>query len=102
MQHSKPVEPDAFVDLGHDRVHRRRVAHVDARDEEMTRVEADAEPFVSSERLEDDGELLDRSADGSTRACRVLHQQPRPVVAPVQHLSQGRHDALQADVESCA
>src|SRR5437764_4515369 len=66
----------------------------------MARVEADAETLVAVERVEDRCQLVERAPDRSTGARGVLHQQPRSLAAPVEHLRQRRHGATEPDVEA--
>src|SRR6266540_4088597 len=68
----------------------------------MSGVETDAESLVSLERVEDDGELFDRAPDRSPGARRVLHQQPRSFVAPVEDLCERRDDTIEARLETGA
>ena len=53
----------------------------------MARVEADAEPRVPVERVDEDRELVDRAADRAAGAGGVLEQEPGRVGAAVEHLS---------------
>src|SRR6266540_7147717 len=65
----------------------------------MAGVEAEPQPLVLPECVEDHGQLVDGTADRAARARGVLHQQPGPVVAALQHLLERRDDALQARLE---
>ena len=86
VQRAQPVEPDPVVDLGERRRHGVRIADVDSRDVEVAGVEADAEPRVAVERVDERRELVDRAADRAAGAGRVLEQEPRLLGAAVEHL----------------
>ena len=74
MQRAQAVEADPVVEVGEQCVKTTVVGDVDAGHEEVARVEADAEPFVAPERVEDERELVERAADRSAGAGRVLHR----------------------------
>ena len=78
VQRAQPVEPDPCVDLAR-RARRPPLGSVDvvAGGVEVARVEADAEPRMAVEPLEQRLQLLERAADRAAGAGRVLHQQPR-------------------------
>src|SRR4029079_9972776 len=96
------IEADARIDLTEERVPDLGVRDVDPGDEQMARVEAESEPFVASERVEDALQLVDGPADRPPGAGGVLHQQPRAVVATVENLLDRRDDTLEARVEDGA
>src|SRR5215831_2894754 len=102
VQRAQPVEPDALVNLLEAGVPRLWIGHVDTGDVEVTRVEADAEPLVPVERVEQDRELVDRAADRAARAGGVLHQQPGAVVAVLEHLSERRDGTIEPGLEAGA
>src|SRR5262245_8224232 len=68
----------------------------------MARVEANAEPRMAGERLVERGQLLEGATDRAARAGRVLHAQPRRLVAPFERLGEGGDDALQRGIEATA
>jgi hypothetical protein len=102
MEQAEAVEPDAVVDLAQQDLVDLCVGDVDSRDVEVARVEADAEPFVPSERLEQQHELVHRAADRAAGSGRVLHQEPSALVAAVEDLLQCGHDSFQAGLEAGA
>src|SRR3954463_2844140 len=66
----------------------------------MARVEADAEAWMTVESFVDRCELVDRTADRAAGAGGVLHQQPRRVVAELEHLLDRRENTLQSLLEA--
>jgi hypothetical protein len=102
VERPEPVEPDLCVELSEDRVERLAVGDVAAGDEEVAGIEADAEPGVAAEPVEDRRQLLDRAADRAARAGGVLHQKPRRVGAALEQLRHRRQDALQPRLEAGA
>src|SRR5919197_736521 len=81
VEDAQPVETDSLIHLVEHGVERGSLCHVDAGDVEVARVEAEAEALVPSERVEEHRELVDRTADRSAGPRRVLHQEPRALVA---------------------
>ena len=90
VQRAQPVEADRRVHLGDDRVERGAVGHVVAGGVQVARVEADAEPLVAVERVDELRELVDRAADRAAGAGRVLDQQPRVALAALRGSSSAR------------
>ena len=86
------IDPD-FADTA------RFCTHLDAGDEEVARVEANAEPRVAVEGVDDRRELVDRAPDRAAGTGRVLDQQPGRVGAVVEHAAQRRHRTFQARLE---
>src|SRR5206468_6827325 len=84
------------------RVEHRAVGDVDAGDEQVAAVEADAEARMGFERVEERCELVDRAADRAAGARRVLEQQPRAVVAELEHRPERWYCAFEPGVESGA
>ena len=97
---TEAVQADAVVDLGKHLVDPGRGGHVDARDPEVAGIEADAEVRVSSEPIDEDGELVDRAADRTAGAGRILEQEPSRIRAPVEHTLDGREHALESRFEA--
>jgi hypothetical protein len=58
VQRPQAIEADPRIDVLQKGVESSPVGHVDARDPEVARVEAEAEPRVASETLHEDGELV--------------------------------------------
>ena len=86
--------PIALVDV-RERLRRpRRVGDVDAGDEPVARVEADAEPRVAVEGVDEGGELVDRAAHRPSRAGGVLEDEPESLVRELEQLAERRHRAL--------
>ena len=67
-------------------VDHRRIGDVVARGVEVARVEADPEPRMPVEPVEQRLQLLERAADRAAGAGRVLDQQPRVAVAALEDL----------------
>src|SRR5437588_1581498 len=99
MQRTEAIEADPLVDVAQCGVERFGVGDVDTGDVPVAGVQADAEPPVSPERVEDHGQLVDRAPDRPPGARRVLHQHPRPLVAAVEHLLERGDDTLETDLE---
>ena len=76
VQDAEPVEADAAVHLRYDLVEPGRVGHVVARDPQVARVEADAEPRVPVEPVDEDRELVEGAPDRAARAGGVLEAEP--------------------------
>src|SRR5829696_750862 len=102
MQRSEAVEPDPLLHLLEDAAEGLRLPDLDPRHVEMARVEADPQPRMALEGVEDDGELVDRAADRAAGAGRVLEQEPRRLGAAVEHLAERGQRALQARLEAGA
>ena len=96
---SSPIRASSSFTRRGDRL---RLADVDARDVEVAGVEADAEPRMRVERVDDRRQLVDRATDRAARAGRVLEQEPRRLRAAVEHLAQGRHGPLEPRLEAAA
>src|SRR3954454_17528129 len=77
MERPYAVDAEVVVDLLDERLDGLGVGDVVAGGKEMARVEADAEPRVRVEPVDEYRELVDRPPDRRTRARRVLHQEPR-------------------------
>jgi hypothetical protein len=92
-------EPRVFVEAG---IEGRAVGDVDPGDVEVTRVEADAEPRVPVEPLEQGRQLVERAADRAPGARGVLHQEPRVARAALEDLRHRGHDAVESLVEAGA
>ena len=102
VQRAQAVEADLLVDLVEQAVERRGIGDVVARRVQVARVEAEAEPGVPPEPVDDHRQLVDRAADRSAGARGVLDQEPRPAVARVERgLERGR-DAIERRAESRA
>ena len=67
----------------------------------MARVEADPEPGVAVEPVEERDELVERAADRPARAGGVLHQEPR-CRAALEDLAHRGADAVDPGVEAGA
>src|SRR6185503_11529939 len=76
VQHAEPVEPDPVVDLLDEPIELVPVGHVVAGHPEVAGVEADAEPRVRAEPVDDDRELVDRAPDRPAGAGGVLEAEP--------------------------
>ena len=63
VEAAEAVQADPLVDLDERRVVGRRVGDVDARDPEVAGVEAEPEPRMAVEPVDERGELVDRAAD---------------------------------------
>ena len=100
VQRPQTVEPDPRPHLLQHRRHLLRLADVDAGDEEVAGVEADAEALVAVESGDDRRQLLERAADRTAGAGRVLEQEPGRVRAVLEHLAQSGHAALEPGVEA--
>ena len=68
----------------------------------MARVEADAEPRMAVEPLDQRRELVERAADRGARAGRVLHQQPRVALAALEDPLERRDRPLEPGLEAGA
>src|SRR6266550_4256835 len=102
MQCAQSIKADAGVEVLEQNIHYGRICDVDARNEEMTRVEANTEALVPPECSEDRGELVDRAADRPAGTRGVLHQDPCSVVAAVEQLFQRRDYSREAGLEAGA
>ena len=102
VQRPQPVEPDARVEIRHERVDRGRVGDVVARHVEVARVEADAEARVVFQTLEEDVQLFERAADRPACARRVLHQQPGVALAALQDAGECGARPLETRLEAGA
>src|SRR5216683_7557837 len=71
VQSAQPVEPDRLVELVEHAVQLLALGDVVAGDEEVARVEADAEARMPVEPLVDHRQLPDRAADRSAGTGRV-------------------------------
>ncbi len=80
--------PIARVELANELVDLRADPHVVARGVQVARVEADPEPRVSVEPVDQRRQLLERAADRAAGAGRVLDQQPRIALAALEDLRQ--------------
>ena len=63
VEATEPVEADPLVDLAEGRVVGLRIGDVDARDPEMTGVEAEPQARMADEPVDQCRELVDRAAD---------------------------------------
>ena len=102
VEAAEAVEPDALVDLAEGRVDGVRVGHVDARDPEVARVEAEPELRVAVKAVEERGELVDRTADRAAGPGRVLEQEPRRALTGGERLFERRCRVLEAGLETGA
>src|SRR4051812_41146262 len=99
VQRAQAVEADQVVELVEQIVDDLALRDVDARDEQMARVEADAEAPVPVARVKELRELVERAADRAARACGVLDQKPRRVGAELERVVDRRNGALHACLE---
>jgi len=99
VQGPQPLEPDRLVDLGDELAERGAVADVVAGGVEMAGVEADPEPGMAVERIEQLRELGDRAADRASGAGGVLHQQPGVGARGLEDALQGGRDAPEPGLE---
>src|SRR5581483_607440 len=95
-------EADARVELRDERVHLCRIRHVVTRDEEVARVEAETQPGVAVEALEERVQLVERAPDRPACARGVLHQEPRVAFAAFEDLRERLARAVETAVESGA
>ena len=93
MQAAQPVEPDQPVDVLHDAVELGGVGDVVPGDVEVARVEADAEPRVPVEALDEDGELFERASDRAARAGGSAPDRPGRAPGSATRAETGRRAA---------
>ena len=96
VQAAQPIEPDRVVEVRERLVERVGVGDVDARDPPVARVEADPEPLVPVEAVEQRGELVDGTPDRAAGPCGVLEDEPEPLVGQLEQLAQRRDGSLVA------
>jgi len=73
VQAAQAVEADALVEVGDQTVEHLPIGDVVARGEQVARVEADTEPLVSTGRVVDGHQLVERASDRVAGARCVLH-----------------------------
>ena len=95
VETAQPIEPDRVVELAECRVERDGIGDVDAGDPPVARVEADPEPRVPLEGVEDRRQLGDRAAHRAARAGGVLQHEPEPVVRQLEQLAEHRDGAAE-------
>ena len=92
VEQAEPLEPDPRVELAERLLERARVGDVDSRGPPVAGVEADAEPRVRVERVEEGGELRHRAADRAARAGGVLEAEPEPVRRQLEQVAERGRD----------
>src|SRR5664280_1183850 len=102
VQGAQAVEADQALELINERVELGSLGHVPARDVEMARVEADAEPLVAVEAFAQSRQLLERAPHRTAAAGGVLHQEPRRVARVLEDLLHRAGHALERALEAAA
>ena len=86
VQCPQAIQADARVELTDELVDLLGIADVVARRIEVARVEAQPEPRVAAEPVEQRVQLLERASDRATGSGRVLDQEPGIAVAALEDL----------------
>jgi hypothetical protein len=100
VQHPHALQPDACVEIAERRRERLHPGDVDARCPPVAGVEADAEPRVGVEHVEERGELGHGAADRAARPGRVLEAEPQLVGRELEELLKGRRHELDRLLEA--
>src|SRR5262245_3026806 len=102
VERPQPVEPDQPIEVVEEPVQDGGVGDVVAGRPEVARVEADAEPGMAVEPLDECRELLERATDRVAGAGRVLEKEPGRIRATLEHLFERRNRPVEPGLEAGA